>query len=77
MRFDEPPSELPITKYGGTELLHVLVGAVEVAFGSQRYELQAGDSLQFAGSVSHGITAVRHFPTEVLSVKGWGIVRDA
>lgn len=74
LRFEEPPTDLPINKHGGTELLHVLLGGVEVAFGSRRYELGPGDSLQFAGSVSHGITAVTEFPTEVLSVKGWGIV---
>ncbi len=77
LRFDESPAELAINKHGGTELLHVLVGEVEVAFGSRRYVLRAGDSLQFAGSVSHGITAINEFPSEVLSVKGWGIVSEA
>lgn len=76
-RFESAPADLPINKHGGTELLHVLSGGIEFGFGSARYLLGSGDSIQFAGSVSHGITAVTEFPTEVLSVKGWGIVRAA
>jgi transcriptional regulator with XRE-family HTH domain len=66
----------PIRKHGGTEFIQVLEGALDFGVGSVTYRLAAGDSLQFPGQVSHGIVRLVELPVSVLSVKGWGIVRD-
>lgn len=74
--YREQADRFPIRKHGGTEFVQVLTGALEFGVGSVTYSLTAGDSLQFPGQVSHGIVRLVDLPVSVLSVKGWGIVRD-
>jgi transcriptional regulator with XRE-family HTH domain len=46
----------PLFQHPGFELLYMLEGRLEYGYGTQRYLLQRGDTLQFEGEVSHGPT---------------------
>lgn len=65
----EPGEVFPLFQHGGVELLHVLEGRVEYGYGSKRYELGPGDTMQLHGEVPHGPTAVRELPLRFLSIK--------
>lgn len=59
----------PLFQHGGTEVLHVLQGAMEYGYGAKSYTLRAGDTMHIRGEVSHGPTAVLELPTQFLSIK--------
>jgi transcriptional regulator with XRE-family HTH domain len=59
----------PLFQHPGFELLYVLDGAMEYGYGTQRYRLGKGDTLQFEGEVSHGPTALIKLPVRFLSIK--------
>ena len=62
--------------HGGSELIYMLYGTMEYACGQSRFVLEAGDTLQFQGDVSHGATQLLQLPIQFVSIKGYGIVRD-
>jgi len=59
----------PLFQHDGSELIYMLSGVMEYGYGSSRYLLEAGDSLQFDGGVPHGPTDLLHLPVTFLSVK--------
>lgn len=58
-------------RHPGTEFLFLIEGVLDYAHGSRRFRLEAGDSLQFDGEVTHGPTRVVEWPARLLSVKAY------
>ena len=59
----------PLYQHPGVELLYVLEGSMEYGYGSNRYLLGPGDTMQFHGEVAHGPTALVELPVRFLSLK--------
>ncbi len=59
----------PLFQHPGVELLYVLEGRFEYGYGSKRYELAVGDTLQFQGEVPHGPTRLIEVPVRFLTMK--------
>jgi len=59
----------PLFQHDGIEMIYMLSGEMEYGYGSSRYQLEAGDALQFDGGVPHGPTALNALPVKFLSVK--------
>ena len=65
----EPDEVFPLFQHGGVEFIYILEGCVEYGYGTKRYVLNAGDSMQFRGEVTHGPTALIELPLRFLSLK--------
>jgi len=65
----EPDEVFPLFQHSGVEFIHMLEGAMEYGYGSKRYELRAGDTMQLRGEVAHGPTALMKLPVRFLSLK--------
>lgn len=65
----ERSDTFPLYQHAGTELIYVLSGRMEYGYGSARYLLESGDSLQFIGGVPHGPVALVELPVQFLSIK--------
>ncbi len=65
----EPDEVFPLFQHGGVEMIHVLSGVVEYGYGSKRYMLGQGDTIQIRGEVAHGPTALVELPVQFLSLK--------
>ena len=65
----EPDEVFPLFQHSGVEFLHILEGALEDGYGSKRYVLCAGDTMQLRGEVTHGPTALIELPIRFLSLK--------
>ncbi len=65
----EPDEVFPLFQHGGVEFIHMLEGVLEYGYGSKRYTLRAGDTMQFRGDVAHGPTALMEPPVRFLSLK--------
>ena len=65
----EPDEVFPLFQHAGVELLHVLDGVMEYGYGSKRYVLRPGDTMQIHGEVAHGPTALVELPIRFLSLK--------
>ncbi|MCY4458625.1 MAG: XRE family transcriptional regulator [Acidimicrobiaceae bacterium] len=65
----EPDEVFPLFQHGGVEFIYILEGCVEYGYGTKRYLLQTGDSMQFRGEVTHGPTALIDLPLRFLSLK--------
>ena len=59
----------PLYQHPGVELIYMLEGAMEYGYGSGRYVIEVGDTMQFHGEVSHGPTELVKLPIQFLSVK--------
>ncbi|MCP5026180.1 MAG: helix-turn-helix domain-containing protein [Actinomycetia bacterium] len=73
---DETADRFPHYQHGGSELIHMLWGAMEYSYGTNRFVLEAGDTFQFVGDVTHGIHQILQMPVQFLSIKAWGAVSD-
>lgn len=69
-------SDFPLFQHPGVELIHVLSGSLEYGYGSNRYVLEPGDTLQLRGEVAHGPTRVIELPVRFLSLKVHGVEGD-
>lgn len=65
----ERADTFPLVQHPGTELLYMVAGRMEYAYGSSRFLLETGDALQFVGEVAHGPTAVLELPVQFLTIK--------
>lgn len=65
----EPDQVFPLFQHGGAEFIHMLEGVVEYGYGSRRYVLRKGDTIQLRGDVAHGPTALVELPIQFLSLK--------
>ncbi len=59
----------PLYQHAGTELLYMLSGRMEYLYGSSRYLLEPGDTIQFVGEIPHGPNALIELPIQFFSVK--------
>ncbi len=62
----------PLFQHPGVELLHQLKGVMEYGYGTQRYRMEPGDTLQFEGEIAHGPTALIKLPVHFLSITVYG-----
>ena len=62
----------PLFQHRGTELIYMLQGRCVYGYGSARYELRQGDSLQFDGEVPHGPVELHRLPIRFLSIISYG-----
>jgi transcriptional regulator with XRE-family HTH domain len=62
----------PLYQHPGTEFIFMLEGQMEYTYGSARFVIDPGDTLQFSGEVTHGPTALPELPIRFLSVKATG-----
>jgi DNA-binding XRE family transcriptional regulator len=65
----EPDEVFPLFQHAGVEFLHVLDGSLEYGYGSKRYLLRPGDTMQLHGEVPHGPTNLIDLPIRFLSLK--------
>ncbi len=65
----EPNEVFPLFQHGGVELLYIVDGVMEYGYGSKRYILGPGDTMQLHGDVAHGPTALIELPLRFLSLK--------
>lgn len=61
--------EFPLYQHSGVEFIHILSGSIEYMYGSRKYVLNAGDTMQLHGEVAHGPTSVPNAPVKFLSIK--------
>jgi len=66
----------PLFQHPGTELLYMLEGVMEYGYGSSRYMLEPGDTLQFDGEVTHGPAALLELPIRFLSIRAYGHIPE-
>ena len=59
----------PVFQHAGVELIYMVQGAMEYGYGSKRYVLKVGDTMQLHGEVAHGPTALLELPVQFLSLK--------
>lgn len=59
----------PLYQHAGTELIFMITGKMEYCYGSSRYVLEPGDSMQFVGEVMHGPGELITLPIQFLAVK--------
>lgn len=59
----------PLYQHAGTELIFMISGKMEYAYGSARYLLEPGDTLQFVGEVMHGPAELISLPIQFLAIK--------
>ena len=59
----------PLYQHSGTELIFMISGKMEYCYGSSRYVLEPGDSMQFVGEVMHGPGDLITLPIQFLAVK--------
>jgi DNA-binding XRE family transcriptional regulator/quercetin dioxygenase-like cupin family protein len=65
----ERTETFPMYQHAGTELIFMIAGRMEYCYGSSRYVLEPGDTLQFVGDVMHGPGALISLPIQFLAVK--------
>ena len=58
----------PLFQHPGVEMLYMIKGVMEYGYGTQRYRMSPGDTLQFEGDIPHGPSALIRFPITFLSV---------
>lgn len=59
----------PLFQHGGVEFIYMVEGVVEYGYGSKRYTLRRGDTMQLHGEVPHGPTRLIELPIQFLSLK--------
>jgi transcriptional regulator with XRE-family HTH domain len=69
---NEPDEVFPLFQHSGVELIHVLEGSLEYGYGSRRYVLGPGDTMQLRGHIAHGPTRLVDLPVRFLSLKVHG-----
>ncbi|MGI9606218.1 MAG: helix-turn-helix domain-containing protein [Acidimicrobiales bacterium] len=65
----KPDEVFPLFQHAGVEFIHMLEGVVEYGYGSKRYRLKKGDTMQLHGEVAHGPTELVELPVQFLSLK--------
>jgi transcriptional regulator with XRE-family HTH domain len=68
----ERTDAFPLYQHAGTELILMISGKMEYCYGSSRFVLEAGDTLQFVGEVAHGPGELVALPIQFLAVKSLG-----
>jgi transcriptional regulator with XRE-family HTH domain len=58
----------PLFQHSGVELLYMLEGVMGYGYGTQRYRMEPGDTLQFEGDIAHGPVELIELPIRFLSI---------
>lgn len=58
----------PLFQHSGVELLYMLEGVMSYGYGTQRYRMEPGDTLQFEGDIAHGPVELIELPIRFLSI---------
>lgn len=66
---NETDSIFPLYQHAGVEFIYILEGSLEYGYGSGRYTLDPGDTMQIHGEVAHGPTRIIEAPVRFLSIK--------
>jgi transcriptional regulator with XRE-family HTH domain len=61
-------AEFTLSSHEGEEFIYVLEGAVEVAYGKEKYTLEAGDSIYYDSIVAHHVHSSGDAPAKILGV---------
>lgn len=72
----EPDETFPLFQHGGVEFLHMIAGRMAYGYGSKRYVLNPGDTMQLHGEVPHGPTGLLELPVQFLTIKVHGAVTN-
>ncbi len=59
----------PLFQHAGVEFIHMLEGEMSYGYGSNRYRMTPGATLQFQGEVPHGPAELINLPIRFLSLK--------
>lgn len=65
----EPDEVFPLFQHAAPEMLYIVEGTMEYAYGSKTYTLGAGDTFHMRGEVSHGPVKMIDLPVRFLSLK--------
>jgi DNA-binding XRE family transcriptional regulator len=65
---NERSEVFPLFQHAGVEILYMLEGIMEYGYGTQRYRMEPGDTLQFEGEIAHGPTDLVDLPIRFLSI---------
>lgn len=65
----KPDEVFPLFQHSGVEFIFMVQGVVEYGYGSKRYLLRKGDTMQLHGEVTHGPTKLIELPIQFLSLK--------
>ena len=57
-----------LSSHEGEEFIYVMSGAIEVAYGKTKYQLQAGDSIYYDSIVAHHLHAIGTDVARILAV---------
>ncbi len=66
----------PLFQHPGIEILYLLQGVMEYSYGTQRYVMENGDTLQFEGDIPHGPTGLVELPIRFLSITVFSVDRS-
>jgi transcriptional regulator with XRE-family HTH domain len=66
----------PLFQHPGIEVLYMLQGTMEYSYGTQRYLMEPGDTLQFEGDIPHGPTGLAELPIRFLSITVFSLDRS-
>lgn len=71
----ESSEVFPLFQHAGIEILYMLSGTMEYAYGRELYRMERGDTLQFEGDIPHGPTKLVKLPIRFLSITIYGTDR--
>ena len=60
--------DFTLSSHEGEEFIYVLEGIVEIAYGKEKYTLEAGDSIYYDSIVAHHVHARNNDPARILGV---------
>lgn len=69
---EEPSESFPTFQHPGTEFIHMIEGTLEYRHGQTVYVLEPGDTLTFAGEITHGPERLLSKPVRFLSITIYG-----
>ncbi len=72
IRMDEASESFPTFQHPGTEFIHMIEGTLEYRHGQTVYVLEPGDTLTFAGEITHGPERLLCKPIRFLSIIIYG-----
>lgn len=73
----ETDEVFPLYQHAGVEFIYLVEGSLEYGYGSGRYTLNPGDTMQIHGEVAHGPTQILEAPVRFLSIKVYPAVSDS
>jgi len=57
-----------LSSHGGEEFIYVLMGEIEISYGTELYKLEEGDSIYYDSVVSHHVHTANENPARIIAV---------